>query len=120
VTTETSEKPPVLPVWQVVRFLVDNLGRRLTGAIAGLNGDAPVETWTSVRSPNVVEEGRLRAAHKVFCLISDREGPHIARAWMIGMNPQLDDENPILCIAQDRHRDVLAAARSYLNNDTFG
>lgn len=108
--------PSVPPARQVVQALTENLGRRLTGTIAGLNGNAPVETWTSVSSPTIEQEARLRAAHQVFEMIAKREGPHVARAWMIGMNPHLDDENPILCIARDRHHDVIVAARAYLND----
>lgn len=104
------------PAPQVVRALAENLGRRLTGAIAGLDGNAPIEAWTSTGGPTIEQEARLRAAHQVFEMIAEREGPHVARAWMIGMNPQLDDENPILCIARDRHHDVITAARAYLND----
>ncbi len=34
---------------------------------------------------------------------------------MIGMNPQLDDEAPAQCIADGRMRDVMVAARAYVD-----
>lgn len=114
-----TEEAKTLPTRQVIRFLVDNLGRRLTGAVAGLSGNAPVEAWTSPRGPNAAQEARLRTAYEAFTLIASREGPHIARAWMIGVNPHLDDSNPILCIAQDRYHNVLEAAQVHIGGD-FG
>lgn len=49
-----------------------------------------------------------------YVLIQAVEGPHTARAWMIGMNPHLDDQAPLLAIQDGRGRDVLVAARAYL------
>ena len=51
----------------------------------------------------------------VFQLIADADGEALARAWMIGRNPQLGDDNPILTIADGRTVEVRAAARAYLN-----
>lgn len=36
------------------------------------------------------------------------------RAWFMGMNPQLDDVSPAEALAEDRFREVLAAARAFL------
>jgi len=33
----------------------------------------------------------------------------------MGMNPQLDDENPADLLAEGRDREVMAAARAYAN-----
>lgn len=54
-------------------------------------------------------------AHRIFQQIADREGENTARAWMIGMNPHLDDQAPILAIADGRGQDAEAAARAYLD-----
>jgi len=54
-------------------------------------------------------------AVQVFQQIADREDDATARAWMIGMNPHLDDQAPILALQDGRTDDVLAAARAYLN-----
>ena len=52
---------------------------------------------------------------RIFRQVADREGEAVARAWMVGMNPHLDDQAPILAIADGRIRDVEAAARAYLS-----
>lgn len=56
----------------------------------------------------------FRAGREVFEMISAAEGDDVARAWMIGMNPHLDDESPILTLQQKRCAEVLRAGRSYL------
>ncbi|MFE9448337.1 hypothetical protein [Streptomyces sp. NPDC006739] len=54
-------------------------------------------------------------AVQVFRLIADRETEAIARAWMIGQNPHLGDQPPILAIRDGRAHDVEGAARAYLD-----
>lgn len=54
------------------------------------------------------------AAVDAYVLIQSVEGQHVARAWMIGMNPHLNDLSPILAIQGGHGRDVLVAARVYL------
>ncbi|MFI0156187.1 hypothetical protein [Streptomyces lydicus] len=49
---------------------------------------------------------RLRAAVLAFDLIASsyqRDGDCIARAWMVGMNPHLDEQSPIDAIADGHH-----------------
>ncbi|MGW7001365.1 hypothetical protein ACWGCW_00710 [Streptomyces sp. NPDC054933] len=52
-------------------------------------------------------------AAEVFALIAEDSDPGAARAWLIGVNPHLDDENPIRAIAANRADEVLAAAHAY-------
>jgi hypothetical protein len=54
-------------------------------------------------------------AHRVFRMIADTERPDTARAWMVGTNPHLDDDNPLLAIADGRGHAVMRAARAYLS-----
>lgn len=56
-----------------------------------------------------------QTAAQIIQQLADREDQHTARAWMIGMNPHLDDQAPILAIAEGRADEVRAAARAYLN-----
>jgi hypothetical protein len=56
-----------------------------------------------------------QAAHRTFRLIADVEGEAIARAWMIGMNPHLNDRAPLLAIRDGHGKDAEVAARAYLN-----
>ncbi|MFB9593492.1 MULTISPECIES: XRE family transcriptional regulator [Streptomyces] len=101
---------------EIARFLQENLGQRLTARIAGISDPKQVGKWASgAAEPRPEAEERLRAALQVFRLIHDAESLHTARAWMIGMNPQLEDEAPAQCIADGRRRDVMVAARAYVD-----
>jgi hypothetical protein len=99
----------------VLNYLTDALGPSLIGAACGLEGAAPLKTWT-VRPPNVETEAKLRACYQVTRLLADNEGVDIARAWLIDMNPQLADENPLAEIGKSNAEAVLLAARSYLED----
>ncbi|MFD9379997.1 XRE family transcriptional regulator [Streptomyces sp. NPDC059999] len=101
---------------EIARFLQDNLGQRLTARLAGISDPKQVGRWASGDSvPRHDAEERLRAALQVFQLIQDAESLYTARAWMIGMNPQLEDQAPAQCIADGRLRDVMVAARAYVD-----
>ncbi|MET7935347.1 XRE family transcriptional regulator [Streptomyces sp. NPDC005322] len=102
----------------IARFLQENFGQRLTAFIASIEDPKQVGKWCSGHnSPRIDSELRLRAAYQVFQMITRAENCHTARAWMIGMNPQLEDDSPVQAIADDRHKDVMAAARSYIKGD---
>ncbi|MFE9335842.1 XRE family transcriptional regulator [Streptomyces sp. NPDC007063] len=102
----------------VARFLQDNFGRRVTALVAGIEDPKQVGKWCKAdNAPRIDSELRLRTAYQVFKLIENGENAHVARAWMIGMNPQLEDDAPVQAIADDRFKDVMAAARSYLQGD---
>ncbi|MFJ2961217.1 hypothetical protein ACIPIC_02770 [Streptomyces collinus] len=53
-------------------------------------------------------------AYHAFRLIADAESPAIARAWLIGMNPDLADASPLTTVLAGRTADVMAAARAYI------
>lgn len=49
-------------------------------------------------------------------LIAAKDGPHIAAAWLIGMNPHLGDDSPLQAIQAGHSEDARAAAHAYLND----
>lgn len=105
-----------MSIADIARFLQDNLGQRLTARITNISDPRQVGKWVSGDSaPRQEAEDRLRAALQVFQLIQDAESLHTARAWMIGMNPQLEDEAPLTVIADGRFKDVMVAARAYVD-----
>ncbi|MEU9982295.1 XRE family transcriptional regulator [Streptomyces sp. NPDC050856] len=105
-----------MPIAEIARFLQDNLGQRLTARIAKISDAKQVGKWAAGDiTPRHESEERLRAALQVFQLIQDAESLYTARAWMIGMNPQLEDEAPAQCIAEGRFKDVMVAARAYVD-----
>lgn len=91
------------------------LGRQLLAVIVG-KGSRTIQRWVSGEStPLSDEERRLRNAYQVYALLSAVEGDHTIRAWFMGMNPQLEDESPAEALAADQARNVMAAARAFVN-----
>lgn len=68
----------------------------------------------SLKVASLLTPEQQEQAVDVFRLLANAEDDATARAWMIGTNPHLGDENPILTIADGRSVEVRAAARAYL------
>ncbi|MEF9913318.1 MULTISPECIES: XRE family transcriptional regulator [Streptomyces] len=101
---------------EIARFLQENLGPRITARITRVSDPRQVGKWAAGDTrPRDEAEERLRAALQTFHVIQSAEDNHTARAWMIGMNPQLEDETPAQCIADGRFKDVMVAARAYVD-----
>jgi hypothetical protein len=99
----------------VVRYLQEVLGQKLTAYIAGVSDPRTVARWAAgERSPRGEHEQRLRCAYQVFLLLLEQEAPPTIRAWFLGLNPQLDDEAPAESIHNGAFRETLLAAKSFL------
>lgn len=108
-TTETS-------VEQITIFLEEVLGRKLVAALAGVADPKAVGRWAvGERAPRAAAEERLRVAYQVFRLLLAEESKHTIRAWFIGLNPQLNDESPIMVIRAGRFQEVMVAAKAYVS-----
>lgn len=102
-------------IQDVVRYLQEVLGQKLTAHIAGVSDARTVGRWASgERSPRAEHEQRLRCAYQIFQLLLDEEAPPTIRAWFLGLNPQLDDESPAESVRKDMFRETLVAARAFL------
>jgi hypothetical protein len=100
---------------EALRALVAAFGKHVVAAIFGKD-TRTIERWLKPGTQlKVEEERRLRDAFQVFSLIEEADDAHVARAWFIGMNPELEDDSPIERLAAGNARAVLAAARSYVN-----
>lgn len=104
----------ILATEQLFNTLSCDLGPALTSVLTGASRSGFRRAALQVDSG---AEARLRTAYEVFTGLAAQEGPSVARAWMIGMNPHLEDQSPIAVLAQDRYADVLLAARCYLNEN---
>jgi hypothetical protein len=101
---------------QITQYLDEVLGRRLVATLAGIKDQKAVGQWASgVRAPRAATEERLRVGYQIFRLLMAAEAPHTVRAWFIGLNPQLNDESPILVIQEGRFREAMVAARAYIS-----
>ncbi|WP_426624492.1 hypothetical protein ACPPVW_18375 [Leifsonia sp. McL0607] len=97
-----------------VKSLVETLGKGLVAVIV----DRDVKTvsrWMSGDTPRDEEQCRVRDTLQICELLLSGDSPSVVRSWFLGMNPQLNDENPAEVLADGRARDVMAAARAYVN-----
>lgn len=95
--------------------LVRVLGKHLLAVIVDKSDRSVVRWAAGTAKPSAQDERRLRDAYQVYALLSQVEGDHTIRAWFMGMNPQLEDEAPAEALAEDRSREVMAAARAFAN-----
>jgi hypothetical protein len=101
---------------QITEYLEEVLGRKLVATLASVKDQNAVARWAAgERAPRAGAEERLRAAYQIFRLLLAAESPHTVRAWFIGLNPQLNDESPILVIQEGRFQEAMVAARAYLS-----
>lgn len=109
------ERSVTFEIADIARFLQEELGQKLTAYIADVADAKNVGRWARrERRPQEDAERRLRAAFQVFHLLQDEESPHTARAWFIGLNPQLQDETPADALREGRLKDAISAARAYV------
>ncbi|MGW4506903.1 XRE family transcriptional regulator [Streptomyces sp. NPDC004436] len=107
-----------LKIAAIAGFLQEQFSQRVVARIAGIEDPKQVGRWSRGQNePRFDSEFRLRTAFQVFRYIEECENRHVARAWMMGMNPQLEDESPLLAIAGEKFKEVMAAARSYRQGD---
>jgi hypothetical protein len=100
----------------IAQFLQETLGQKLVAFIADANDPKTVGQWIKrAHKPRQDAEERLRMTFQIFHLLQNEESPHTVRAWLIGMNPQLDDESPAEVIHAGRLRDAWVAAKAYVS-----
>jgi hypothetical protein len=100
-----------------VKSLVAALGNALVAVIVDRDAKT-VSRWAAGRGPKGVDQQRrIMDTLQIVELLRTADSPSTVRAWFMGMNPELDDENPAELLASGRVRDVMAAARAYVNAD---
>jgi hypothetical protein len=98
--------------------LAHALGAPLVAALAEVRDTRSVRQWIA-KEASPKNEHRLRFALQVVDLLRTREPNDVIRAWFAGMEPNLDDENPIVLLIKhddsETRRRILEAARQFLS-----
>lgn len=103
----------------VVEELVSMIGRRLTAYVASVKDARALDRWAKDEvEPQPDIEKRLRLSYRVALLLSGVDSPTVVKNWLIGLNPELDDQEPLSLlrdgdIALDGKR-VLTAAVAFI------
>ncbi|MGW1496127.1 hypothetical protein [Streptomyces sp. NPDC002402] len=85
--------------------------RPAAGALEAELAAAVGKKLTAVLSTDAQRATALAAYH----LIADTDGPGVARAWLIGINPHLNDKAPLLAIRAGQGPAALQAAQAHHN-----
>lgn len=99
---------------EITKHLIENLGPKLVAHMVGRDPQA-VQRWAKgdQRPQQDDIERRLRAVFSIYELITQNDTRYVARAWFLGMNPQLDDASPAEAVANGDLREAMAAARAF-------
>jgi hypothetical protein len=99
---------------EMARFLQELAGQRMTALMVGIKNPKTVGLWArGPREPQGKTLQHLRDAYHIAYLLRECVPPQVVQNWLMGMNPDLDDDAPALHIA-DRPQDVLRAARAFV------
>lgn len=114
VRTHSAAEFPVRDISEIVRELTEAFGSSLLSFIMDVEPRS-LQRWAGGHGIRYDSEKRVRDLDTVFRFLRQKEEPATIRAWFMGMNPQLDDASPAEAIREGSARDVMAAARAYLN-----
>ncbi|QIX54067.1 DUF2384 domain-containing protein (plasmid) [Rhodococcus sp. DMU1] len=110
---------------EVVKYLLDRLGRTLTAYIAGSRSRAMPYRWATPPGqahharPADEKVRRLKAAHTVFTALEKAENDQVARSWLITANPRLGGHSPAEWIREDRIPEVFTAVTAFLEGTYY-
>ena len=104
----------------LVKELTALLGPKLVAYIAGVREVRAVHEWsTGERVARGPIPEQLRLAFCVAQMISQHDSPSVARAWLQGLNPQLDDHSAARLLREGELDEVgpqiLSAARAFIS-----
>ena len=95
----------------VVRNLVEIVGRKLTAYIGGMKDIRAVDRWMAGGAIYGGGEDRLRFALQLVRTLREQEPAAVVQAWLTGINPELGGRVP-LRLLRDRDIDEIGPALS--------
>lgn len=103
------------------RWLLATIGPRFTAAAVGVRDARTVRRWRDeqVEPRDRQEQGRLALLYRITRAVTGvYPGGAVAAGFLRSANPQLDDQAPLVLLAQGNpdvvQRPLLAAARAFL------
>ncbi len=105
-------------IHDLVRELNENVGATVVQTMAGVKDRTSPFKWAKPDGPEPRPEvvARLRLGYRVWRTLEMTEGNNVALAWLMGANPRLDEELPVLFIQQQRTREVIGAAEAFADD----
>lgn len=107
-----------LPFPELVSRLTGYIGRKLAAYVGGVKDVRSVDGWMKGKAPYGDAEARLRLAFQVVRTLIDHDSPRIVQAWLMGVNPELNDRIPLRLMREGDLNvvgsEVMAAARAFI------
>lgn len=106
-----------LDVHDLVRILVENAGATVVQAMTSTKDKGQVHRWARPNGPQprLETEQQLRLGYRVWRMIEQSDGRHVALAWLVGANPRLDEDTPVTAVREGRAREVVGAAQAFVD-----
>jgi hypothetical protein len=103
----------------LVKELSNMLGAKLVAYVAGVSETRAVREWIEGgREPRDSTKERLQLTYRLARTIEAHDSAGVARAWLQGLNPQLDDRSPARILREgDVHEvgpQLVAALRAFI------
>lgn len=108
-----------METYEIARELTDALGPTLVAVLAGVRDRKLPSKWAKEGGPVPRPESlrKLQTAHRVWRFIKSHDNEWVAKAWFIGLNPLLDEKPPVVALNEGRDREVVEAARAFVEDD---
>jgi hypothetical protein len=116
---QVSDEAALLSIQDIVAYLQEHLGQRMTAYISGVKDPKMVARWISRQNlPRDEAQIRLREGYQATRLVVDAYGDETAKAWLSGSNAELGSQAPAYMLRQARSwedlRSIVPAARSFV------
>lgn len=115
---QVSEEAARLSIDEIVRFLEQHLGQKMTAYLGGVKDPKMVRRWSAgAHKPRDDAALRLRESYQAARLIVSAYGDETTKAWLFGSNVRLDDQAPAYVVRHAESwedlRFVVPAARAF-------
>lgn len=100
----------------IARELREALGADLVARMTRVDPEL-VDQWAAGgQAPSAQDEQTLRAVFEIYKTLAGPQTPKLARAWLLGLNPNFESQQPAEVFASGQARDVLIEAENYVNS----
>ncbi len=103
---------------EIVTELASIIGKKLTAYIGGVKDTRHVDRWMNGAEPYRDADRRVRLAYQIAKTLSDHDSPRVVQAWLVGLNPELQDRTPVRLLREEDPEkigpELLNAMRAYL------
>jgi hypothetical protein len=116
---QVTDEAALLPIPEIIAYLQEHLGQRMTAYISGVKDPKMVARWIARQNlPRDEAQIRLREGYQATRMIVDAYGDETAKAWLFGSNADLDSQAPAYMLRQAQSwedlRSIVPAVRAFV------